>query len=109
MSWVLYGLCVICMLYALCDLVLFHAIVVVLSVLCLMHVMQDMHVMSPNPFILKIMSYTHQVSNVCKSRYESYFLSFYHCSNCYAWYTWYACYTRSEPHPSPPVNFVLGV
>ena len=38
------------------------------SVLCLMHVMQDMHVMSPNHFLLKTMSYTHQVLNVCKLR-----------------------------------------
>ena len=65
--------------------------------------------MSPHPFLLKPMSYTHPVSNVCKSCCEVQSLSFYHCSKCYAWYACYACYTRYETHPSPQVNFVLGV
>ena len=45
------------------------------GVLCLVHAMQEMHVLSPNHFLLKIMSYTHQVSNVSRAKRSNFYPS----------------------------------
>ena len=62
----------------------FPSIIVVISVMCVMRVRRDIHVMSPIPFIIKMCRRHNKPSNVFKTRYEVQPFTICHHSKCYA-------------------------